>query len=231
MREQVLAPLDLLSALDQVASHPLEGLEGMIDVEHAGAIAVEYGGYNALALSGARIDPEHYLAQCATLDDTTEAILSVTSMSRCTAAGEWDEYAAQAGEAITGSEDGLWQPMTDERIRAVMPLTGEGWRLFGTRGLAAADRPTLMMVATDHESYPESALIFEHLGTPEKALVSFAKKGPYVDSSVEARALIGHFVVAFFGYHLQGKSEYRDYYSEGFVAQFDDLAWGVLEGE
>ena len=31
-------PLDILFALDQVASHPLDGLEGMIDAEHAGVM-------------------------------------------------------------------------------------------------------------------------------------------------------------------------------------------------
>ena len=32
---------------------------------------------------------------------------------------------------------------------------------------------------------------------------------------------------AFFGYHLQGREDYARYFSEDFVAQFDDLAWGM----
>jgi predicted dienelactone hydrolase len=48
---------------------------GMVDAEHAGAIGYSFDGYNALALSGARIDPEHYLAQCPNPDPTTGAIL------------------------------------------------------------------------------------------------------------------------------------------------------------
>jgi hypothetical protein len=42
---------------------------------------------------------------------------------------------------------------------------------------------------------------------------------------------INHFAAAFFGVYLQGKSEYRGYFSEAFVSQFDDLAWGVYQGE
>lgn len=42
---------------------------------------------------------------------------------------------------------------------------------------------------------------------------------------------MNHFATVFFGHYLQGKEEYRDYFSEDFVAQFDDLAWGVYGGE
>ena len=146
--EMIDQPLDILFALDQVAAHPPEGLEGMIDAEHAGAIGYSFDGYNALAVSGARIDPEYYLAQCPTPDATVKAIVSSMGAFDCGPAGAWDDYAAHAGEAITQSEDGLWQPMTDERIRAVMPMAGEGWWLFGERGLAAVDRPALILVGS-----------------------------------------------------------------------------------
>jgi len=224
-------PLDILFALDQAACSPPEGLEGMIDAEHAGAIGYSFDGYNTLALSGARIDPQYYLAQCPNPDSTTEAVLSGMSSYSCDPAHEWDEFAAHAGEAITSSEDGLWQPMTDERIRAVMPLAAEGWWLFGERGLAVVDRPTLIIVATEDVLYPENALIFEHLGTPEKALISFVGPGHMMVYRVEMVARMAHFAVAFFGYHLQGREDLASYFSEDFVAQHDDLAWGVRAGE
>ncbi len=232
MNEQTIdQPLDILFALDQVASQPPEELVGMIDAEHAGAIGYSFDGYNALALSGARIDPAHYLAQCPNPDAATEAILSSMSAFDCGPADAWDDFAAHAGEAITGSEDGLWQPMTDVRIRAVMPMAGEGWWLFGKRGLAAVDRPALMIVATGDVLYPENALIFEHLGTPDKALISFVGPDHMMVFNTGMRARMAHFAVAFFGYHLQGREDLAWYFSEDFVAQHDDLAWGVYEGE
>jgi predicted dienelactone hydrolase len=232
MNEQMIEqPLDILFALDQVVSNLSGGLEGMIDAEHAGAIGYSFDGYNALALSGARIDPEYYLAQCPTPDATTEAILSGLSAFDCAPAGEWDEFADHAGAAITGSEDELWQPMTDARIRAVMPLAGEGWWLFGGRGLAAVDRPTLIIVATRDELYPENALIFEHLGTPDKTLISFVGPGHMMVYDAEMVARMAHFAVAFFGYHLQGRQDLAQYFSEDFVAQHDDLTWGVYPGK
>ena len=58
--EMVDQPLDILFALDQVASKPPQGLEGVFDADHAGALGYSFDGYNALALSGARFDPEYY---------------------------------------------------------------------------------------------------------------------------------------------------------------------------
>jgi predicted dienelactone hydrolase len=232
MNEQTIEqPRDLLFVLDQVSANPPEGLEGVIDAEHAGAIGYSFDGYNALALSGARIDPEYYLAQCPHPDAATAAILSGLSAFDCSPADKWDEFAAHAGEAITASEDGLWQPMTDERIRAVMPLAGEGWWLFGARGLAAVDRPALIIVGSKDDLYPENVLIFDHLGTRDKALISFVGRTHMMIYVEEPVAQMAHFAVAFFGYHLQGREELAWYFSQDFVDQREGLAWGVYEGK
>jgi predicted dienelactone hydrolase len=222
-------PLDLLFALNQVASNPPDGLEGMIDAEHAGATGYSFDGYNTLALSGARIDPEYYLAQCPTPDAKTASVLFVGSDFDCGPAGAWDEFASHAGKAITTSEDGLWQPMTEERIRVVIPLAAEGWWLFGERGLAAEDRPALMIAGSGDWLYPENALIFEYLGTPEKTMVTFIGRDHGMITFPDVDARMAHFMVAFFGYHLQGHEDYAEYFSEDFVAQYNDLAWGVYE--
>jgi predicted dienelactone hydrolase len=229
--EMIDQPLDILFALDQVASGLPDELEGMIDAEHAGAIGYSFDGNNALVLGGARIDPEHYLAQCPNPKPTTEAILSFTSAFGCGPANAWDDFGAHAGVAISARDDGLWQPITDARIRAVMPLAAEGWWLFGERGLAAVDRPTLMIVATRDGQYPENALIFEHLGTPDKALISFVGPDHMMVYDPEMVARMAHFAIPFFGYQLQGREDLAYYFSEDFVAQHDELAWGVYEGE
>ena len=51
-------PLDILFALDQVASQPLEGLEGMLDTDRAGTMGysfagAEWGAHRPAILSGA----------------------------------------------------------------------------------------------------------------------------------------------------------------------------------
>jgi len=223
-------PLDILYTLDQVASNPPKGLEGMIDAEHAGAIGYSFDGYNALALSGVRIDPDFYLAQCA----ETPLKQHWIQFGYCNMSSDWNQFAAHAGDAITTSDDGLWQPMTSERIRAVMPMAPEGAALFGERGLSAVDRPTLIIGATedvDCDYKHEAVYIFGHLGTPDKALISFVGRGHMMVGDPEMVARMAHFAAAFFGYHLQGREDLAYYFSEDFVAQHDDLAWGVYEGE
>lgn len=219
-------PLDILFALDQISTDPPEGLEGLIDAENAGTIGYSFDGFNSLAMSGARIDPEYYLSQCPTPDATTEAILGGLSAFSCSPANKWDEFTAHVGESITVSDNGLWQPLTDPRIRAVMPMAGEGWWLFGERGLAAVDRPILIIVATQDELYPENVLIFEHLGVADKSLISFIGQDHMMIYDEEMVARMAHFAVAFFSYHLQGREDLAQYFSEEFVSQYTDLAWG-----
>jgi predicted dienelactone hydrolase len=226
-KEMIDQPLDILFAFHQMADHPPQGLEGVMDVDHAGAIGYSFDGYNTLAMSGARIDPKYYLSQCPTPDATTEAILGGFSAFSCAPAREWDKFVAHAGASITSSEDGLWQPLTDKRIRAVMPMAGEGWWLFGEKGLAAVDRPVLIIVSTNDELYKENALIFEHLGTSEKSLISFVGQDHMMIYGGEMIARMTHFAVAFFGYHLQGNPDLAQYFSEDFVARHADLAWGI----
>jgi predicted dienelactone hydrolase len=146
----------------------------------------------------------------------------------------WEEFAALAGPAITTSNDGLWQAMTDERIRAVMPMAPEGAWLFGERGLAAVDCPTLIIGATEDDINPydlEASYIFEHLGAPDKVMVSFVGEGHMMVGNDEPVMRMKHFAAAFFGYHLQRKEDYAKYFSEDFVSKREGLAWGVYKAK
>jgi len=228
-------PRDILFVLDQIASCPPAGLEGIIDTGRVGVAGYSAESVDAFAVSGVRVDPEFYLLRCKeapamepALPEMWELYVEIT----CNLAQMWDEFAARAGDSITFDDDGLWQPLTDERIRAVM-ATGPAW-LYGERGLAAVDRPILIVCATEDEVVPyriEPAYVFEHLGTPERFLISFVGQGHMMVFDPEQVKRMNHFAAAFFGTYLQGKSEYRNYFSEAFVSQFDDLAWGVYEGE
>ncbi len=225
-------PLDILFALNQVASHPLEGLEGMIDAEHAGVMGYSFDGYNSLAMSGARVDPEYYLSLCANTADVQPPLPDWAIKLYCAPANRWDEFSADAGPAQTASDDGLWQAMTDERIRAVVPMAPEGAMLFGERGLSAVNRPTMILVGTEDTGCDynrESVFIYEHLGTPDKTLISFIGETHDMLFSDEPYLKIKHFVTAFFGYHLQGREEYADYFSEKYVSKQEGLAWGVYK--
>jgi predicted dienelactone hydrolase len=133
---------------------------------------------------------------------------------------------------MDASSDGLWQAMTDERICAVIPMAPEGAMLFGERGLAEVDRPTLILVGTEDTGCDynrESVFIYEHIGTPDKTLISFIGETHDMLFSDEPYLRMKHFVTAFFGYHLQGREEYADYFSEKVVSKQNGLALGIYE--
>ncbi len=225
-------PLDFLFALDQLASQPPEGLAGVIDANRAGAAGYSWDGFFSLAVGGVRINPDHYLSQCA-LAPSLEPPLSDSLMNYyCSLSNKWDKLTAYAGDAMTTSEDGLWQPLTDDRILAVMPMAPDGAWLYGERGLAAVDIPTFILVGTEDTLYDiDASYIYEHLRTAKKYLISYVDKDHMLVEFTEPKRRINHFASAFFGYYLQGREEYGAYFSADFVAQFDDLYWGVYPDE
>lgn len=227
-------PLDILFALDQVSKTSLEGLEEVIESEKAGAMGYSFDGYNALAMSGARLDPQFYLSQCEQASSMKPELSDFWIDYYCHLSQDWEAFAAHAGDKLTSSTDGLWQPMTDARLKAVMPMGPEGAWLFGPRGLAAVDRPILIINGTedvDTDYRREASYIYEHLGTPSKALISFIGEDHMMVFSDEPLAKIKHFTTAFFGYYLQGKEHYARYFAEDFVERQQGLAWGVYNGD
>ncbi len=224
-------PLDILFALDQVRDNPPEGLEKLIDFKRVGAMGYSFDGYNALALSGARVDPEYFLSDCSAPPADEPALLAWTRPYQCELADTWDAFTENAGPGLTESEDGLWQPMTDPGILAVMPMATEGLRLFGDRGLAAADRAVLMIASENDELNPEDQLIYESLGVSDKSLITFLNQNHMMIFNPEMTTCMTHFAVAFFGYQLQGRTELEYYYSPNYVNQQPGLVWGPFPAE
>lgn len=226
-------PMDFLVTLDQLSLNPVPELMEVYDVVRVGVTGYSYGGDISLALSGARIDPQDYLDYC-----KNPPLLEVGygpewyQENACGPSKKWGEMEAFAGEDYTSSPDGLWRPLTDPRIVAVMPMAPSGAWLYGERGLAAADRPVLLLANTEDEFSPylvETAFIYENLGGPEVSLITFVGRDHMMAFDANEVLRIKHFMVAFFGYHLQGRQDYHQYFSEEFISQFEDLAWGIYK--
>jgi predicted dienelactone hydrolase len=225
-------PRDMLFVLDQIASQPPQDLENLLDTENVGVAGYSWEGLYSLMVSGARIDPDYYLTQCAEAQPGDPAPEEWWIDWICNAADNWDAFAVNAGSQMTNSSDGLWQPLTDARIQAVMPMGPEGAWLFGERGLAAVDRPTMILAGTeDNINYYdlEAVYIFENLGVPDRSMVSFIDQTHSMADVPEQAKRMNHFVTAFFGYHLQGREDFAEYYSEEYVSQQEGLAWGVYK--
>jgi predicted dienelactone hydrolase len=227
--ELIDRPMDILFVIDRLAALAEGDLVGMVDTDNVGVTGYSSGGVNALEVNGAQIDPAYYLAWCrnfeptSPLDDICELF-----------AASWDEivaYRAQFDPPLDTSGDALWPPFSDKRIRAVLPMSPCYGPLFGERGLAAASVPTLMMVgATDTCLYEGGAVtVYERLGVKERYLITFLRGGH--EAAYYQPDIAKHFATAFFGYLLQGQGDYAEYLTEEYVERFDNLAWGVPEGE
>ena len=221
---------DLIFVLDQVATKPPEGLEGVIDTNHVGVAGYSGEGNISFAVSGARVDPEFYLSQCEKVPDLYPTIFYFWMDYACSLTENWDEFALSTGNEVVG-DDGLWPAITDERIRVIVSMAAPSPWLYGERGLATVDRPVLIVSPTKDEDGPHEMVtdIYEQIGNPKKVMISFIDRGHMMVSTPRDAKTLNHFATAFLGYYLQGRDDYAEYFSEDFVAQFDDLAWGVYE--
>jgi hypothetical protein len=62
-------------------------------------------------------------------------------------------------------------------------------------------------------------------------MISFIDQDHMMVYNVGQVDLMKHFAVAFFCYYLQGVDDYAEFFSEDFVSQLDNLAWGVYTHE
>jgi len=228
------APLDFLFILDELTTHPPAGLEGILDTDRVGVGGYSSDGLFSLALGGARINPVYYVSRCAQAHDMDPPLEPYLIQYFCSLSERWDEFSSQVGADIATGSEGLWQPTTDDRILVVMPMAPDSAWLYGAEGLAAIDIPSLMIAGTADvlSSYElATCYTYAHLVNSDRVLISFIDRGHMMVETEEVIRRINHFAVAFFGYYLQGRDAYADYFSEDFVAQFDDLAWGIYPGD
>ena len=223
-------PRDVIFALDQISAGALDGLSGVLNPDQAGVFGYSFSSYSTLQMSGARIDPVYWQAGCAT-DAAVEGVLPVGWINywgMCKPFVKWDEFTALAGPAITTSDDGLWQPLADPRVRAVMPMGNDALILFGPRGLATIDRPTLVLESSKDDGYPIAVKMFEYMPKEWAALITNIGYDHMIILDPVGLSHIRHLMVAFFGYHLLGRQEYAPLFSEDFVKQHPELAWGAV---
>lgn len=221
-------PLDIVFALNQLAETTLEGLEGMLDTEMVGTTGYSFDGTNSVFLSGARVDPQYYLSYCEKANSLEPPLQERYFNYYCDLSTKWGEFSDTIGTDITTSADGLWQPITDKRIKAVMPMAPDGAWFLGEKGLAAADRAVLMIQASKDSLYQpaEGEFIFNHLGSTDKTMITFVGQQHMMIYDQIQIDRMAHFAVAFFSHQLQGKEDMAYYYSQEFIKQYDDLAFG-----
>jgi predicted dienelactone hydrolase len=228
--EVIHQPLDFLFMINQLTENPPGPLTGLIDTDHVGHWGYSGGGRVSLTLAGAQIDPNYYLENCKNPENFEIDYGEHNIEWMCEPYKHWDELIKEAGQLFVETEDGLWKPITDERIIAIIPMSSMGDWLFGPDGLAQVDKAVLVTAGTNEGArYEDCFRTFEEIGSSEKFFVSFVGRDHNMIGLLPVRHQMSHLAIAFFSYHLKGKEEYRQYFSEDYISQIEGLAWGWYE--
>ncbi len=113
--------MDVLFVLDQLASLSKGDLPGMIDSDNSGVTGYSGGGYDSIMVSGARWDDDYHWKWCEQYPGVYPQV--------CTKSDRIYAYRARCTSVPARGE--LWPPLSDRRIKVVLPLAGGAGPAFG----------------------------------------------------------------------------------------------------
>jgi predicted dienelactone hydrolase len=208
----------------------------MIDGDNVGITGQSYGGYTALAIAGTQVDSD-YFARWYRNNLNSTGILDIDFTLYITDADfdtAWSGISDYAANFFTLQEGDMWPPMTDERIKAVLPFVPGLIPMFGPEGLDAVTKPTLIFSATQDQYIPYSEQIIPELSGwlgDNRHLITMVDSVHQPEYTSLGATYYKHFSVAWFGYQLQGNEDFAAYISKDFIGNFADLAWGIYTDE
>ena len=196
-------PLDIRRIIDYAGklTAPDGQLAGLIDTERIGVVGHSSGGWSALMAGGAQMD----LGWCAAHPD----LVANNTLSNCPQfVSHQQEIAAMLG--LKSAPAGIWPPMGDPRVDAVISASPDG-DIWGAEygGVAGVKVPTLIMAGSaDSINVPELCAypIYEHLESAKKTLVVF-EQGSHDLGWFVYRNAITHIMTAFLLAELRGEPE------------------------
>jgi predicted dienelactone hydrolase len=172
-RHNIYRPQDVIRVIDFAVTLTSSGeaLDGMIDTDTVAVTGWSFGAWTSLAAAGAQMNLKAYETWCAENPQSDPFQMGV-----CTSYTDHEEeLAALAG--LDAVPEGLWPPIADARVKAVIPLAPGGTAAFGADGLAPVKIPVMIMVGAGDQLVPpeyHAYLGYNWLQTDEKALVAFA---------------------------------------------------------
>ncbi len=133
-------PLDVSFLLDELArlNAADSNFIGQLDLDKVGIIGHSFGGYTALALAGAQLNPDKLQADCAS-DDFIFNAANPSMLLQCTALLDPTQFEAD---------------LKDDRIDAVIALNPIVSSLFGRTGFSKIDIPSMIVSGTNDPIAP-----------------------------------------------------------------------------
>jgi len=217
--ELINQPLEVKYVLDELQQLKTTGkLHGEINLQQVGVIGHSLGGFAALAVAGATINPQ------LTRDCSNDQFLNISILVQCRAA----ELPSTA------------YSLQDKRVKAVIAVNPVTSTILGQSGLSKIQVPVMLVAGSADivtPVVPEQVRPFTWLTTPYKYLVlienatHFSTVGELAPSNTVlpvpaalvgpnpaiARRYLSVLSVAFFATHIANRPEYRSYLSPAYA--------------
>ncbi|EDY37445.1 conserved hypothetical protein [Cyanobium sp. PCC 7001] len=208
-------PKDISFVLDELERRNAGSFQGRLQLESVGIAGHSFGGYTALAVAGARVDPAYLKEEC----ERPYAALDIALLLQC--------------QALRLPAEQL-QGLQDPRAVAVFAANPVNRAIFGRKGLEQIKIPVVLASGSYDPATPpalEQAASFTWLRAPEKywlivegqAHVNFTQIDPGIGKAIKSitdltlpnQGLIGSYMqaitVPFFGVHLRQDPAFRPF--------------------
>lgn len=225
--EFVNRPLDITYLLNEMERRVTSdsNLQGRLNLQQVGVVGQSFGGYTALALGGAPINPQQLQAECRDLANT----LNISLLLQCRA-------------TLLGT---VPANLSDPRIKAVLAINPINSAVFGPASLSQITVPIMIVSGsadTAAPALPEQIQPFTWLTTPNKYLVLMERGthfstfagGPggaipipeeVVGPNPEiARRYLNALSVAFFQTYIANQPNYRVYLTAAYTEAISEAA-------
>jgi predicted dienelactone hydrolase len=208
-------PKDISFVLDELERRNGKQFNGRLELRKVGIAGHSFGGYTALAVGGASIDPDNLRAEC----ERPFAALDIALLLQC--------------QALRIPPEQLTN-LQDSRTAAVFAANPVNRSIFGKQGIEKISVPIVMASGSYDPATPpalEQAASFSWLKAPEKywlivegqAHVNFNQIDPGIKKAIESitditlpnQGLIGSYIQAislpFFEVYLRNNKSYEPF--------------------
>lgn len=156
---------DTLNASDGI-------LAGMVNADTTAIMGHSYGGWTSLLAGGALLNTANWSAWCSELPERA-------TWFDCMTLAYKDQMATLIG--LDKAPDGLWIPMNDSRVDAIIDMSNNAAWMFGEEGLGAIMLPIMSMMGTSEFPFGSDILppdsgplaVYDAVSSEQNVLVIF----------------------------------------------------------
>lgn len=214
---------DVLFVLERLATLTDSPLAGLIDTSQVGILGYSAGAETAIIVGGARFDLDVWEA-------TVRRWLGDAFADRYDAAWREEALALRASLPPPLTDPSLWPRVAEPRIKAIIAIAPCA-DIFAPAEMAFIDKPTLLIAGEQDDvcPYTVATSLFAASEEPDHHLLTLLEQDHLFVYQLSAQPIVRHFSLAFFGYYLQGKTDYRPYLSAESAAQWEGVVWGLVD--